>query len=113
MTLSVNEDSCSIRGQKSNVILYLYIFRKGVVVGQSKDFWPTIKPFLSQKSTQKSDEPILLKDSEENLISDQNKVVENLNTFYINIAQNIGINAKTQNDETHPSIQKINPNMDF
>ena len=51
--------------------------------------------------------PILLKDSEENLISDQDKVVENLNTFYINIAQNIGINATTQNDETHPSIQKI------
>ena len=43
---------------------------------KSKDFWPTIKPFLSQKSTKKSDEPILLKDSEENLISDQNKVVE-------------------------------------
>ena len=60
---------------------------------KSKDFWPTIKPFLSQKSTIKSDEPILLKDSEENLISDQNKVVENLNSFYINIAQNIGINA--------------------
>ena len=74
---------------------------------KSKDFWPTIKPFLSQKSTKKSDEPILLKDSEENLISDQNKVVENLNSFYINIVQNIGINAKTQNDETHPSIQKI------
>ena len=65
---------------------------------KSKDSWPTIKPFLSQKSTKKSDEPILLKDSEKNLISDQNKVVENLNSFYINIAQNIGINAKTQND---------------
>ena len=74
---------------------------------KSKDFWPTIKPFLSQKSTKKSDEPIILKDTEENLISEQGKVVEKLNTFYINIAQNIGINANKQNDETHPSVQKI------
>ena len=62
---------------------------------------------ISKINKKKSDEPILLKDSEENLISDLNKVVENLISFYINIAQNIGINAKTQNDETHPSIQKI------
>ena len=37
---------------------------------KSKDFWPTIKPFLSQKSTKKSDEPIILKETNENLISD-------------------------------------------
>ena len=80
--------------------IFVYIFRK--------DFWLTIKPFLSQKSTKKSDEPILLKDSDDNLIPDQEMVVEKLNTLYISIADNIGINATKQNDETHPSIQKIN-----
>ena len=74
-------------------------------VPKSKDFWPTIKPFLSQKSTKKSDVPILLNNSDDNLIPDQEMVVEKLNTFYINIAENIGINATKQNDETHPSIQ--------
>ena len=86
---------------------------------KSKDFWPTIKPFLSQKSTKKSDEPIILKETNENLISDQTKVAEKLNTFYINIAENIGINSNIKNDETHPSVQKIcahlglNENFDF
>ena len=37
---------------------------------KSKDFWPTIKPFLSQKSTTKSNSNIILKE-DDNLISDQ------------------------------------------
>ena len=60
-----------------------------MVVGQSlKIFGPLSNHsyLKKQKNNQKSDEPILLKDPEENLISDQNKVVEKLNTFYINIA---------------------------
>ena len=79
---------------------------------KSKDFWPTIKPFLSQKSTKKSDEPIILKESDEKLISDQAKVAEKLNTFYINIAENIGINTNAPNDKNHPSVQKIQANME-
>ena len=86
---------------------------------KSEDFWPTIKPFLSQKSTKKSDEPIILKETNEKLVSEQSKIAERLNTFYINIAENIRINSNVQNDVTHPSVQKIraylglNENFDF
>ena len=37
---------------------------------KSKDFWPTIKPFLSSKSTNKSSNNIILKEND-NLVSDQ------------------------------------------
>lgn len=73
---------------------------------KSKDFWPTIKPFLSQKSTSKNDCNIILKD-EENLISDQQTVCEKMNEFYVNIAKNIGINSNTPVNDNHPSIEKI------
>ena len=52
-----------------------------------------------------------LKDNNGKLISEQLKVAERLNTFYINIAENIGINSNVQNDETHPSVQKIHANL--
>ena len=72
-----------------------------------KDFWPAIKPFLLQKSTKQSGEPIILKDPNEKLISDQSKVAEKQNTLYLNIAENIGIKVNIQNDENHPSVQKV------
>ena len=120
-------------------VLLLWLSRKSIIVSRrlelllpsfnrdgkvwwgpnSKDFWPTMKPFLSQKSTKKSDEPIVLKETNEKLVSEQSKVAERLNTFYINIAENIGINSNVQKDVTHPSVQKIhahlglNENFDF
>ena len=53
-----------------------------------------------------------MQESDEKLISDQAKVAEKLNTFYINIAENIGINTNAPNDENHPSVQKIQENME-
>ena len=84
---------------------------------KSKDFWPTIKPFLSQKSTIKDDPNIILKEDEK-LISDQNIVSEKMNDFYVNIAQNIGINSALKVNDEHPSIKKIkeqnlNKNFEF
>ena len=73
---------------------------------KSKDFWPTIKPFLSQKSTIKDDPSIILKEDEK-LISDQTVVSEKMNEFYINIAKNIGINSTSKVNDDHPSIKKI------
>ena len=82
-----------------------------MVEGQSKsqDFWPTIKPFLSQKSTVKNDSNIILKEGE-SLIADQTQVCERINTFYVNIAQTIGIDCDTPVNEEHPSIIKIKEN---
>ena len=73
---------------------------------KSKDFWPTIKPFLSQKSTTKSNSNIILKE-DENLISDQAVVCEKMNDFYINIAKNIGIESSVPvNTEHHTGKRK-------
>ena len=84
---------------------------------KSKDFWPTIKPFLSQKSTIKDDPNIILKEDEK-LVSDQNIVSEKMNDFYVNIAQNIGIYSTLKVNDEHPSIKKIkeqnlNKNFEF
>ena len=84
---------------------------------KSKDFWPTIKPFLSQKSTIKDDPNIILKEDEK-LISDQNIVSEKMNDFYVNIAQNFGINSTLKVNDEHPSIKKVkeqnlNKNFEF
>ena len=73
---------------------------------KSKDFWNTIKPFLSKKSLSNSTESIIIK-TDDGLESDQQKVCDLLNDFYINIAKNIGINNSTQIDTEHPSISKI------
>ena len=72
---------------------------------KSKDFWPTIKPFLSQKSTTKNDSNIILKEGY-SLIGDQKQVCEKMITFHVNIAQNIGIENDTPVNDKHPSIEK-------
>ena len=80
---------------------------------KSKDFWPTIKPFLSSKSTNKSSNNIILKENDNlHVVSDQTSVCELLNTFYVNIAKNIGIDSSTSNCEKHPSIVKIESQME-
>jgi len=78
---------------------------------KSKDFWPTIKPFLSSKSTNKSSNNTILKENH-NLVSEQTSVCELLNSFYVNIAKNIGIDSSTGNCENHPSIVKIESQME-
>ena len=76
---------------------------------KSKDFWPTIKPFLSQKSTIKDDPNIILIEDEK-LISDQNIVSEKMNDFYVNIAQNIDINSTSIKKIKE---QNLNKNFEF
>ena len=52
--------------------LQLYFFERCSGGPKSKDFWPTIKPFLSSKSS-KSDCDIILLEND-TLVSDQNEV---------------------------------------
>ena len=85
----------------------LYFFERCGGGPKSKDFWPTIKPFLSSKSAKYDCDIILL---EKDLISDQKEVSCVLNDFYINIAQEIGINAQWYELDTHPSILAFNEN---
>lgn len=86
--------------------MQIYFFERCGGGPKSKHFWPTIKPFLSSKNTAKNDAQIILNEND-TLITDQNKVCNILNDFYVNIAQNIGINSDIMINEQHPSVQAI------
>ena len=88
----------------------LYFFERCSGGPKSKDFWPTIKPFLSSKTSKNSSDIILMENN--SLVSDQAEVCNILNDFFINIAKEIGINNQTSDaaTTTHPSIQAIKGN---
>ena len=88
----------------------LYFFERCSGGPKSKDFWPTIKPFLSSKTSKNSADIILMENN--SLVSDQAEVCNILNDFYINIAKEIGINNQTSDTATttHPSIQAVKDN---
>ncbi|KAK2166570.1 hypothetical protein NP493_1314g00111 [Ridgeia piscesae] len=54
---------------------------------KSKDFWPTVKPFLSNKGLLK--DPVIILSENDNIISNQISVASTLNEFFLNAAQNI------------------------
>ena len=71
---------------------------------KSRDFWPTVKPFLTNKgSICKKEKPILSENDV--LITKQDEVCDIFNTsnYFVNAAKNIGNNC-TKVDDAHPSI---------
>ena len=62
--------------------------------------------FLVTEIYRKNDSNIILKD-DDSLIADQKEVCERMNSFYVYIAQNIGIENDTPVNDQHPSISKI------
>ena len=54
------------------------------------DFWPTIIPFLSNKSNNCKKDMILEEDNK--IINDQTEVSEIFNRFFINVSKDIGSN---------------------
>ena len=82
---------------------------------KSKDFWPTIKPFLSKKGSDGGNEVILCEN--EKIVSDQTEVCNIFNKYFVNVAKDIGNNSPQYNQDfsDHPSIEKImenNPSKD-
>jgi len=90
---------------------------------QNKNFFKTIKPFLSNKAHVQSD---IMLEIEGSVTSDQNKISEHFNKFFVNIASSIGdeqINSENYNSvsdyvdkcvthyENHPSVLMINDNF--
>ena len=57
----------------------LYFFERCSGGPKSKDFWPTIKPFLSSKTAKNSADFILMENT--GLVSDQAEVCNILNDF--------------------------------
>ena len=88
--------------------IHLYFFERCSGGPKSKDFWPTIKPFLSSKSSKNDCDIILLEN--DTLIADQKEVSGLLNDFYINIAREIGIDSQSQDMANHPSIEALKEN---
>ena len=86
----------------------LYFFERCSGGPKSKDFWPTIKPFLSYKSGKNDCDIILMENNA--LISDQKEVCSVLNEFYVYIAKEIGINSQTVDGRNHPSLLAIQEN---
>ena len=72
---------------------------------KSKDFWPTVKPFLSNKEHLKTQ----LSFSEDNIIiSDQTSVSNVINDFYVNVAKDIGTDHSPCDITTYPSLTRFN-----
>ena len=71
---------------------------------KSKDFWPTIKPFLSKKGSK--DDPTIILNEDGKIFSDQKDVCHIFNDFFINVSKDIGSNNNCDL-ESHPSILKI------
>ena len=71
---------------------------------KSKDFWSTIKPFITNKGTITKKNTII----EENnvLVTDQKEIAEIFNDYYVNVASSIGDNSIII-DDNHSSINKI------
>ena len=55
---------------------------------KSANFWSTIKPYLSIRSNQGQSKIILTEENK--AISDDSEVAETLNTYFLNVAEDIG-----------------------
>ena len=91
---------------------------------KNADFWPTIKPFLTNKGS-KCDSTIMIRVADK-IIIDARQVSQHMNECYVNIAssigENINVSQKTGTNvdfvsmcsnhfDKHPSIVDINNNM--
>ena len=84
--------------------LRVYFFERCHGGPKSKDFWPTIKPFLSKKGSK--DDPTIILNEDGKIVSDQKDVCHIFKDFFINVAKDIGSNNNCDL-ESHPSILKI------
>ena len=66
-------------------------------VSNNKTFWKTVKPFLSDKIVSK--EQILLVENDE-IIFEDNKIAEYLNSFFSNIVKNLKISGYRRHNDS-------------
>ena len=74
---------------------------------KQKDFWPTIKPFLTNKGSHFDNNIVLC--NNDDIINDQSEVAEIFNNYFVNVAKDIGSDSCEVN-ENHPSIKTIREN---
>jgi len=84
-----------------------YFIERCVGGCKNKSFWPTVKPFLTNKGTIVKKDTILFEN--ETLINDQAQVCDIFNDFFVNVAKDIGQNSISF-DDNHPSLNSIRQN---
>ena len=84
-----------------------YFFERTAGGPKSSTFYPTIKPFLSNKGM-KSNNSIILCENDK-IVNDPKEVTEIFNNFFVNVAKDIG-DKNIKIDKTHPSINKVETN---
>ena len=84
----------------------VYFYERCAGGPKSKDFWSTIKPFLSKKGSDGVNEVILCEN--EKIVSDQTEVCNIFNKYFVNVAKDIANNSPQYNQDfsDHPSIEK-------
>ena len=76
---------------------------------RSKDVWPTIPPFLTNKGCA-NNETINISENDK-VITNNLEICEKFNTFFVNVAKSIGDGSEGLSREDHPSIQAIKSNI--
>ena len=84
-----------------------YFIERCVGGFKNKSFWPTVKPFLTNKGAIVKKDTILCE--KDNLISDQAEV---FNDFFVHVAKDIGSGSIPIN-ENHPSLNSIRKNLKY
>ena len=84
-----------------------YFIERCVDGCKNKSFWPTVKPFLTNKGT--IVKKIQFFCENETLINDQAQVCDIFNDFSVNVVNDIGQNSISIN-EKHPSLNSIRQN---
>ena len=75
---------------------------------KAKDFWPTIKPFITNKGANHQKDTVLCEN--EKLVTKQQDVCDIFNTFFVNVAKDIGT-SDVKVDVDHPSVSAIQENV--
>ena len=75
----------------------------------SKDVWPTVKPFLSNRRLLK--DPVIILSENNNIISDQTSVSNILNNLHVNVAKYIGTVLTSDGVTSHTSCKLITSNI--
>jgi hypothetical protein len=84
-----------------------YFFERTAGGQKSSTFYPTIKPFLSNKGM-KSNNSIILCENDK-IVNDPKEVIEIFNNFFVNVTKDIG-DKNIKIDKAHPNINKIETN---
>ena len=80
-------------------------FRLKKDVSDDKNFWKTVKPFLSDKIVSK--EQICSVENDE-IISEDSKIVKSLNSFFSNIVKNLKIRGyRPHNDSLFENVPDL------